>query len=201
MTYGLTLAKQTQNFFVAFGFGFLLGILYDVFFIIRSAVSGRRVVTFICDSLFVAAASVLSFTLLLVITDGQIRFYVLLGEALGFTVYYLSLGAFTVRVSEKIIAFFKKLCRFLMRIFIRIFKVVSYPFRCVFSILGKFFKKIRVFLRKIMKKSLKKSKNHLHFGYNMLYTQRVYRGILRPDASNYRKGRLLHSGKQADKKE
>ena len=201
MTYGLSLAAQTKNFFVSFGFGFLLGILYDFFFVIRSLISKRKAVTVVCDILFTALATLMSFTLLLVITDGQIRFYALLGEAAGFFVYYLSLGVFVFKTSEKAVLAIRKICRFLSKIFISVFKVISYPFRVIFAFFGKNLKKIRIFLRKILKKSLKKSKYYLRFGNNMLYNQRAYRGILRPNMSKKRKGSKKHSGKRKDKKE
>jgi spore cortex biosynthesis protein YabQ len=201
MTYSLSLAKQTQNFFAAFGFGFILGILYDFFFVIRSLISKRKAATFICDLAFVVLAALMSFMLLLVITDGQLRFYVLAGELLGFFVYYLSFGVFVIRISEKIIAFIRKICLKLKRLLVSVFRIISYPFRAIFSVFCKIFKKIRIFLRKTLKKTLKKVKYHLRFENNMLYNQKVYRGSLPQNPKKHTKGRVRHSGKQKVKKE
>ncbi|MCR4564139.1 MAG: spore cortex biosynthesis protein YabQ [Clostridiales bacterium] len=195
MTYGVSLAKQTCNFFIAVGTGFAIGIVYDFFFIIRNLISKRKWVTFICDALFTVSASLLSFLLLLIITDGQIRAYVIFGEAIGFFVYYFSLGVFIVRLCDKITRILKRFFAFLKRILLFIFKVVSYPFRKLYAVFSSFFKKIYEKMRKNAKKVVKKSKFLLQVDTALLYNQRVYKGSLAQRDTRYRKGRNKNRGK------
>lgn len=201
MTYGVSLAKQTYNFFVSVGFGFALGIVYDFFFIIRNLVSKRKWVTFVCDTLFTVLASVMSFLLLLIITDGQIRAYVILGEIIGFFVYYFSLGVFIVKLCERITRIIRSVFAFFKRILLFIFKVIFAPFRFIFSFFGRFFKKIYEKTRKNAKKVAKKSKFLLQVDNALLYNQRVYKGSLASRGTRYRKGRKFYRGKKAGKKE
>lgn len=201
MTYGISLAKQTYNFFVSVGFGFALGIVYDIFFIIRNLVSRFRWVTVLCDCLFTVCASVLSFLLLLIITDGQIRAYVILGELIGFFVYYFSLGVFIVRICDRITRFLKAVFAFFKKIFIFIFRVVSYPFRKIFAFFRRIFKKIYEKMQKNTKKIVKKSKYHLKVDNALLYNQRVYKGSSAQRDTRYRKGRKKNRGEETGKKE
>ena len=201
MTYGISLARQTYTFFVSVGFGFLLGVVYDVFFLIRNLISKRRWVTFICDAVFTVSASVMSFLLLLIITDGRIRAYVLFGEAVGFLVYYFSLGVFIVKLCEKITRIIRSVFAFFKRILLFIFKVISWPFRKLFVIFSTFFKKIYEKTCKKAKKMVKKSKFLLQVDTALLYNQRVYKGSLARRDTRYRKGRNNHRGEKAGKKE
>ena len=200
MTYGLSLTRQVQNFLISFGFGFLLGIVYDLFFVVRNLISKKKAVAIICDTLFILLASLLSFLLLLVITDGQIRGYILLGELLGFLIYYFSLGVFVVKLLEEAVSIIKKILLFFKRIFIAIFKVISYPFRVVFSFFSNIFRRIHEKTRIFLKKTAKKSKYHLKVDSTLLYNQKVYRGSMRKNNPN-KKGRRKYRGKNAGKKE
>ncbi len=201
MTYGISLAKQTYNFFVSVGFGFALGIVYDIFFIIRNLVSRFRWVTVLCDCLFTVCASALSFLLLLIITDGQVRAYVIFGEFIGFFVYYFSLGVFIVRICDKITRFLKALFGLLKKIILFIFSVLFYPFRKIFAFLTQFSKKIYEKMQKNAKKIVKKSKYHLKVDNALLYNQRVYKGSSAQRNARYRKGRKKNRGKETGKKE
>ncbi|MBE6835236.1 MAG: hypothetical protein E7515_03175 [Ruminococcaceae bacterium] len=201
MTYGVSLAKQTYNFFVSVGFGFALGIVYDVFFIIRNLISKRKWVTVVCDVIFTLFSSLMSFLLLLSVTDGQIRFYVILGELIGFFVYYFSLGVFIVKICEKITAVLKKLFAVVKRFFLFVFRVISFPFRKLFKLLKGIFKKIYEKTLKNTKKIVKKSKYHLQVDTALLYNQRVYKGNVAQSNTRYRKGRKNYRGEESGKTE
>lgn len=121
MTYGFSLARQTQSFLVAFGFGFILGVIYDLFFIVRLMISKSKAAVIISDALYVLVAAVMSFSMFLIVTDGLVRAYIVLGELLGFFVYYFTAGVFVNRVSGKIISAVK-------RFFAFFFKIISTPF-------------------------------------------------------------------------
>lgn len=201
MTYGVSLARQTYSFFVSVGFGFALGIVYDIFFIIRNTLAKRKWVTVLCDAVFIITASVLSFLLLLIVTDGVVRAYAVFGELFGFFVYYFSLGVFIVKICEKMTAVIKAVFSFFKKVFISVFKVIFYPFRKIFLIFARFFKKIYEKSRKNVKKIVKKSKYHLQIDNTLLYNQRVYKGSSAQRNTRYRKGRKNYRGKKAGKKE
>ena len=55
--YGLSLATQTKNFLLSLGFGFIMGIFYDLFRIIRISISKGKIATVISDILFLMTIS------------------------------------------------------------------------------------------------------------------------------------------------
>lgn len=114
---GLTLEEQGQGFLIALAVGFVLGAFYDVFRIYRVfARSEKRQV--IWQDIFVCfVAAVASFLLALAVNWGEIRFYLLAGEAIGMCVYFLTLGEITFRLAKLLLRILKAIKNFLMRWF------------------------------------------------------------------------------------
>ena len=90
--YMLTIADQTRLFLLALGLGFLLGIVYDLFRVVRMAFTMRRVGVFIQDVLFFLTCAAATFLFLLAVNQGEIRGFIIAGEGLGFLIYYFSFG-------------------------------------------------------------------------------------------------------------
>lgn len=166
MEYIVSLSSQTKNFLFSLGFGVLTGVLYDILRVIRMSISSSKRALYITDFIFVFVSSVATFLFCLTVTDGQLRFYVLFGEALGFLIYYFSFGIIAVKFStktvEKIKSFFKKLFRF-----------ISAPFRKFFVRVSGFAKKAASKSRKSLKKSAKNAKTLLQSNKSLLYNLSV----------------------------
>ena len=86
--YMLTIADQTRLFLLALGLGFLLGIVYDLFRVVRMAFTMRRAGVFIQDVLFFLTCAAVTFVFLLAVNQGEIRGFIIAGEGLGFLIYY-----------------------------------------------------------------------------------------------------------------
>ena len=160
--YSLSLAQQTRGFLLSLGFGFIMGFFYDVFRIVRICISRGRAAFIVFDILYCIFLCFCTFLFSLTVNEGEMRVYLLLGEAIGFAVYYFSLGAVIFSISEKIISFIKKTVR-------AIFKIISYPFRKIFEILSSFFSKILKKSRKSTKNIKNKSKFLLKVNKHLLY--------------------------------
>ncbi len=160
--YGLSLAIQTKNFLLSLGLGFLMGIFYDVFRIIRISISQRKSVIIIFDLLYCIFLGFSDFLFFITVNEGQVRFYLLLGEAIGFAVYYFSLGAIIFSLSGKIIEFTKS-C------FKRIFCVLFFPFKWFFTTMKRVCDKILKKGRKTSKNIKNKSKFLLKVNKHLLY--------------------------------
>lgn len=162
--YSLSLAEQTKGFLLSLGFGFLMGIFYDLFRIVRICISKRKSVVVAFDLIYFVFLSFCSYLFFLVVNEGDIRAFLILGEGIGFGIYYFSLGVIVFTASEKIVNTVKKM-------FLKLFKIVFVPFLWVF-------KKVKILLEKFSKnwhKNTKKIKNkskfHLKLHKHLLYNQ------------------------------
>ena len=120
--YGLSLAQQTKGFLLSLGFGFIMGIFYDLFRIIRISISKGRAAIIVSDILYCIFLCFSTFLFCLTVNEGEVRIYLLLGAGAGFFVYYFSLGVIVFSFSERIIGFIKKIIK-------AIFNIISFPFR------------------------------------------------------------------------
>lgn len=160
--YGLSLATQTKNLLLSLGFGFIMGIFYDLFRIIRISISKGKVATVISDILYCIFLCFCLFLFCLTINEGEIRFYLLAGAGAGFCVYYFSLGVIIFSFSEKLILFIKSFIK-------TILNASSFPFTFAFGKLRNLFNKIFTKSRKNKKNIENKSKFHLKVNKLLLY--------------------------------
>lgn len=156
--YMLTIADQTRLFLLALGLGFLLGVVYDLFRVIRMAFTMRRAGVFIQDVLFFLTCAAATFIFLLAVNQGEIRGFIIAGESLGFLIYYFSFGLLAIKVSS-----------FLVQTVRRFFHLVSLPFRALFRLMRRLFGKIGISVKKTSKKIAKKSKFNLKHHKTLLY--------------------------------
>ncbi|MBC8545335.1 spore cortex biosynthesis protein YabQ [Clostridiaceae bacterium NSJ-31] len=115
---------QTTVFLQSLALGFALGLFYDVFRIFRLAIRHSSAIIFLEDITYFVVCAIVTFLFSLSAINGHVRVFLVIGELLGATVYYFSLGALVMRVSKAIIRFVKALFRLLYRIFIRPFVVL-----------------------------------------------------------------------------
>ena len=73
MTYLVSLPEQLGTFAYALGFGFFLGIFYDLFRAVRMLFSNGKKAFFAADVLFALFAAFLTFLFTLTVTSGSIR--------------------------------------------------------------------------------------------------------------------------------
>ncbi len=163
MEYIQGLPTQTSLFLYSLGFGFLLGILYDLFRTLRMIISNARVFVFAVDILYFLACGVLSFFFLLVTDEGKLRLYTVLGETLGWMIYYFSFGAIAMKLSSAAVKGIKRFFGF-------IFKPIIFLFRKIMRLI----KKSSVFFKKRIRKTNKKSKFILQKQKSIVYNLYSY---------------------------
>ncbi len=88
MDYIVGMPRQTTNFLLSLGFGFCIGVLYDVVRTIRLIFGGGKRTVLIFDILYSAFAGLVTFIFSLVITNGMVMAYVVFGEMLGFYILH-----------------------------------------------------------------------------------------------------------------
>lgn len=159
---GIHLADQTWSFLSACLLGAALGMLYDVFRILRIAFPTRPGIVFLEDLLFWIIAALLSFLFLLASSDGVVRVFLLAGELIGGTLYYCTAGRLVMRVARAIIRAVEAVLRF-------IFRFLVHPvWRLVYAIVSLLLRPVR-FLGRILKNLYQRVKFGLKVRRMVLY--------------------------------
>jgi spore cortex biosynthesis protein YabQ len=110
MLYLPSLADQTKLFLLSLGFGFALGVLYDVFRVLRLVfLSGKRRQILVQDILYAVICTLATFFFFLAAGDGALRFYTAFAVILGWLIYYISLGTVAVMVTDWAVRVLEKL--------------------------------------------------------------------------------------------
>ncbi|MBR5478682.1 MAG: spore cortex biosynthesis protein YabQ [Clostridia bacterium] len=83
----IPLNMQLVEFLYSALLGVILGVVYDIFAIIRSYIKGNKLINIVFDVLFwcISLATVLAFVMLF--TNGAMRMYILLGNFFGIFIY------------------------------------------------------------------------------------------------------------------
>ncbi len=115
-------SDQAVAFLWSVVLGAALGVLYDIFRILR-IFRGRNpwVLVFLEDLLFSALAAISTAYVLSRIYYGQVRLFLLLGQGLGFLIYHKSIGRFVGKAARLLARFFRYLGRSL-KIFMNFLK-------------------------------------------------------------------------------
>ena len=172
---GIYLEQQTMFFLQSVLLGFAFGLAYDCFRIARIAVRTAAWAVFIQDILFFFLCAVSTFFFMLRTIDGQLRFFILMGEALGALLYFLTLSILVMKVSTALINAVKAALRF---VFYRIFLPV---WRLLYAIVAIIMRPVR-FLSHFIRKNAKRCKYRLKVRRKVLYNQlgSIFITITRP---------------------
>lgn len=192
MDYIQGLPEQTHLFLQAVGCGFWLGVLYSVFRIARIGLHLKNKIVFFWDILYVLLCAVLTFFYLLAVNNGQMTFFILFGELLGWLVYYFSLGIIAIRG-------FSALLRLLRRVFHWVSRHIFLPVWQVFHRIIRFFSDFEKKVEIKTKKWIKSSKYHLKKKHALQYTIEESLAVT-PKNVKTRKGKAKRGKKQRKEK-
>ena len=95
-----SLTSQFQGFVISVGVGVLLGAYYDIFRIFRTVFRSEKRAVFFQDLFYMLSAAFVTFLLSLGVNYGQVRFYILAGEIIGWCLYFLTVGMITIRLFQ-----------------------------------------------------------------------------------------------------
>jgi hypothetical protein len=166
------LSYQVFGFAVSVAAGFLLGAFYDVLRIWRDFFHSQTRAVFFQDFFYVVLCGFFSFLLALPLGEGSVRVYLLAGEAVGWFVYYFTVGQVTAFV-------FRAASNFLYR---HIFNPAGARFHRLFGWFGKKTGSAVKFLKKKasdLKKRLKRKAKIVYNHHNGWYKSRRRRKVVR----------------------
>lgn len=88
--------------------GVMLGILYDVFRIIRVVINPKNITIFVQDIIYFLISGAITFLFVLALNFGEPRFYILIGESAGWILYHTTLGHVMCKNFRKIVKAIKQ---------------------------------------------------------------------------------------------
>lgn len=162
--------EQLLTFLNGILIGCYLGAIFDIFRILRITIHCNKVIVIIQDFIFSLIIGFVSMVYIVFYGDGYIRFYIILAEIIGFTIYNYTISKIVINLYSwflfKVKRIFKvisiKLIRPIVLVFIALFKQIT---RC--------FNKVDIKFRKIHRIN----KFNLKYKRLMLYNLFISSGI------------------------
>ena len=112
--------------------GFIIGLLFDFFRILRKSIKTADLITYVEDALFWILSGFIILYSIFTYNNGEIRLYMFLAIILGILIYIFFISKFILKISLLIINFFKN-------IFLKIFNVLKIPFHFLLKLIRKIF--------------------------------------------------------------
>lgn len=128
--------------------GVVIGILFDIFRILRKSFKTSDWITYLQDIIFWILAGCVMLFSIFTFNNGEIRSYVFIGIILGIILYMLAISRLFVKISVTIIKFCKK--------------ILSYPIHLLENIIKKIIIKPILFIWKKTKNFFKITNKNIH---------------------------------------
>ncbi len=128
------ITNQAYLFLIFIANGIIIGLLFDIFRILRRSFKTSDFITYIEDILFWILTGLTILYSIFVFNNGEIRLFMFFGIAIGITMYMLLLSSIIIKTNVAIINFFK-------RIILAILNIIKLPFKYILKLIKKLFLK------------------------------------------------------------
>lgn len=145
--------------------GFVIGLLFDFFRILRRSFKTNDIITYIEDIIFWIISGFIVLYSIFIFNNGEIRLFMFLAIAIGIILYILLLSNYIIKINVYIIDKIKKIVLFIL-------KIILIPIKFIFKILRKmFFKPINFICINFKKlfKNLKELSKKTTLNYKKLF--------------------------------
>ena len=133
------ITNQAYLFLIFIANGIIIGLLFDIFRILRRSFKTSDFITYIEDILFWILTGLTILYSIFVFNNGEIRLFMFFGIAIGITMYMLLLSSIIIKTNVAIINFFK-------RIILAILNIIKLPFKYILKLIKKLFLKPIAFI-------------------------------------------------------
>ena len=127
---GISLSAQTAYFLWSLVLGVALGMLYDVIRAARMVLRAGKILVLISDIVFFTVCGVITSLFSLPFNKGDVRAFILFGEAVGFLTYRITMGSIMGKVyaflARKIRSFVQKIRKILQIFFNYLLKSIAF---------------------------------------------------------------------------
>lgn len=118
--------SQGYLFLIFILVGIIIGILFDIFRILRRTFKTSDFVTYIQDILFWLLSGIILIYSIFIFNNGELRAYIFLSIFIGIITYMLTISKYFIKLNVTILTGIKKVFNF-------IFKIILYPFKVIFK--------------------------------------------------------------------
>lgn len=149
-------SNQAYLFMIFSLVGIIIGLLFDIFRISRKTIKTNDIITYLEDILFWIITGIIIIWAMYNFSDGELRFFMIIGIVLGTVAYMVTLSTFFIKISVFVINLINKIiiCPFIViykftkKIIFRPIVVICINFKNIFYRFSKKNKKIRGFFEK-----------------------------------------------------
>ena len=138
--------------------GILIGLLFDIFRILRRSFKTSDLITYFQDILFWILTGIILLYSIFTFSNGEVRFYMFLGVFLGCLIYMLAISKYFININVKIIITIKKIIG-------KIISIILFPIKIILKFIKRIFFKpinfVTINMKKIRFNCQKKIKNVL----------------------------------------
>ena len=148
--------NQAYIFLIFILNGFLIGLLFDIFRILRKSFKTKDIITYGQDILFWLISGGIILYSIFKFNNGEIRGFIFIGIAIGALIYMLLFSKFFIKINLCVINFIKKLFYF----------IIIIPIKFISNIIKKLFFKPISFIIINFKKTMSNFKIKMKSLYN-----------------------------------
>lgn len=117
--------------------GIIIGILFDIFRVLRKSFKTSDIITYIQDVLFWILTGFILLYSVFTFSNGEIRLYMFFGVFIGGLIYMLMFSKYFININVKIILTFKNIIQ-------KIISIIIFPLKIIIKFMKKvFFKPIK----------------------------------------------------------
>lgn len=129
----MAITSETILFLIFLLDGAIVGLLFDIFRILRKSFKTPDLITYIEDIGFgISSGAILIFSII-IFNKGELRLFIFLGIILGLIIYMLTVSKYVVKISVKVIQFITKIITTILKIILSpiiiIFKKIENKFK------------------------------------------------------------------------
>lgn len=146
----IDVSYQVVTFLLSVVLGAVMCLLYDVLRALHKRTLKGFFEVFVSDLLFWGVAAIMTFCFLVIRCNGNVRGFVIVGQAIGFSAVRLTLSRFILAGIDWIMSAFSCVFRFIWRFVAKMFRIPK-----------NIFKKILKYAKKLLQPKCKLLYNHL----------------------------------------
>ncbi len=145
--------NQLELFLIFTTTGIIIGILFDIFRVLRKTFKTKDIVTYIEDIVFWILTGFIVLYSIFTFNNGEIRLFMFLAILIGIIIYILLISSYFIKINVMILTTLKNIIS-------KTIKIILIPFKYLYLLIRKIFFKPISFVIINLRKSSTKFYNH-----------------------------------------